>query len=127
MVWILVAAGGAVGAVARHALGGWVSGWAGYGYPWGTLTINVFGSFGLALALRALEAMAATQEARALVTVGFFGAFTTFSTFSYEAVLLAQRGAWLAAAGYLAASVALGVLGVWMGLEVGAVLLRPGR
>lgn len=96
--YVYVAIGGALGAAARYALGGWIHSWAGTGFPWGTFAVNAIGSFLIGLSLRYLEATAAPPELRALVTAGVLGAFTTFSTFTYEAITLLQEGAWLRAA-----------------------------
>lgn len=116
MLVLWIALGGALGAAARWGLGGWVHQWAGVALPWGTLAVNVLGAFALGFGVRYLEAAAASPELRALLAVGFLGAFTTFSTFSYEAVLLLEEGAWGRALAYVGGSVVLGVLGVVLGL-----------
>ncbi|MEQ9607210.1 MAG: fluoride efflux transporter CrcB [Kiloniellaceae bacterium] len=105
-----VAAGGALGAVGRYLAVGQVAQWLGHGWPYGTLAVNVAGSFamGLLIELGAL-AWSPSPELRAFLAVGFLGAFTTFSTFSMETVLLYERGALLACAAYVAASVVLSV------------------
>ena len=105
-----VAFGGALGAVARHFVVGQVALWAGSAFPFGTLTVNVAGSFvmGLIVELSAL-AWSPAPELRAFLTVGFLGAFTTFSAFSLETVLLYERGELLLAAVYVLASVVLSV------------------
>jgi CrcB protein len=105
-----VAAGGALGAVGRYAAVGLVAQWLGHGFPYGTLAVNVVGSFamGLIVELGAL-AWQPSPELRAFLAVGLLGAFTTFSTFSLEAVLLYQRGEFLAAALYVAGSVVLSI------------------
>ena len=116
MQLLLIALGGGAGAVARYLLGGWVQGWAGSGFPWGTLGVNLAGCVALGVLMRLVGGMVAEAEVRALVAVGFLGAFTTFSTFSLETVMLAQRGEWGRAAAYVAASVLVGILGAWIGL-----------
>ncbi|MDQ3556664.1 MAG: fluoride efflux transporter CrcB [Gemmatimonadota bacterium] len=122
MTYLYVAVGGAAGAMARFAIGGWVSRWAGPGFPWATFAINVGGSLLLGILLRVLPGPDAAPAARALLTVGFCGAFTTFSTFGYETATLLQSHSYGTAAGYAVASVALSVLGVFGGLWIGTHL-----
>ena len=120
----LIALAGALGALARYGLGGWVHGLGG-GFPWGTLVVNVLGSFLLGLAFRTLEALAASTEIRHALTIGFLGSFTTFSAFSFETVELAQAGEWGRAALYAGGSVLLGVAAAALGI-VAAGALSPG-
>ncbi|NIA72119.1 fluoride efflux transporter CrcB [Pelagibius litoralis] len=115
-----VALGGALGALGRYLMIAQVSHWFGPwigGFPLGTLSVNVLGSFVMGLLV---EVMAITwspsAELRALLTIGFLGAFTTFSTFSLEAFLLYERGAVFQAAGYVAASVVFSIAGFAAGL-----------
>ncbi len=105
---LAIGIGGALGAIGRHYVITQVAHWIPIGFPLGTLTANVVGSFvmGLLVELMALT-WSPTPELRALLTVGFLGAFTTFSTFSMEVVLLYERGALWSAALYVIASVVL--------------------
>lgn len=105
-----VAFGGALGAVARYVVVSQVGHWAGSGFPFGTLAVNVLGSFamGLIVELSAL-AWSPSPELRAFLTVGFLGAFTTFSAFSLDAALLYERGELALSAAYIAVSVVLSV------------------
>lgn len=119
MLYLLVALGGIVGATARFALGGWVAGRMGDGFPWATLLVNLLGSVLLGWLMRALPAEPAGLELRALLAVGFCGSFTTFSTFGYETAVLLEQGAYVVAGTYIASSVALGVAGVFLGLWIG--------
>jgi CrcB protein len=119
----LIAAGGALGALARYGLAGWVQNRAGF-FPWGTLVVNVLGSFLLGFLFRYLEAFAVPPEWRQAMTIGFLGAFTTFSTFSYEAVALVQDGDLGRATGYVAASVILALVAVLAGLGLADVSIR---
>ena len=116
---LAVAIGGALGAVGRHFVAYQVNQLFGGGFPYGTLSVNVLGSFllGVLIELMALF-WSPSPELRALLTVGFLGAFTTFSTFSMEVVLLYERGAHAQMALYLALSVALSVSGLFAGLAV---------
>lgn len=122
---ILIAAGGALGAVARYGLSGWVQGRAGGFFPWGTLVVNVLGSFLLGFLFRYLEATTLPAEWRQAATIGLLGAFTTFSTFSLETVALVQDGDWARASAYLVASVLLGLVAVVAGIATAMMTLAP--
>lgn len=124
MTWLYIALGGAVGSVARYGIGGWVQLRAGFSFPWGTLIVNILGSLLIGFSIRYVEGVSVTPEVRALLTVGLLGAFTTFSTFSYETVVLLQRGEWSRAGAYAAGSLALGVGAVYAGAAVAGYLLQ---
>lgn len=114
-----VAAGGAAGSVARYVLMGRVGAWFGTAFPCSTLTVNILGSFvmGVLVELFALK-WSASQEVRALLTVGVLGGFTTFSTFSLDVVVLIERQQAALAALYVAASLVLSVAALFLGLAV---------
>ena len=118
---LLVAAGGAAGAVARHLLAGWVqqSG-AAPRFPLGTLLVNLAGCLAVGLLAGLAERHPGWLEAelRQLLVVGVLGGFTTFSAFGLETVQLLRRGEWLLAGGYVGASVVLGLALVLLGLRV---------
>lgn len=120
--YLLVAAGGALGAVARFAAGAWITAHATSGFPWATLGINVAGSLVLGAVLGLFPEPASGMGARALLGVGFCGAFTTFSAFGHETLLLVGRGLVGSAALYIVGSVLLGVAGVAAGLALGTAL-----
>ena len=124
MLLMVIALGGALGAVARYGISGWVQGWMNTTFPLGTLVVNVTGSFLLGLSLYLLESTAPTTEMRSFVTIGFLGAFTTFSTFSYEAVVLLQGGEWARGGLYVGGSLALGLVGILLGLGLGSFVLQ---
>jgi CrcB protein len=107
---LAVAAGGAIGSVARYLVGIGSTRLFGLGFPWGTLLINVAGSFliGAFVELFALK-WDLPQEARVFLTVGICGGFTTFSTFSLDAYVLMERGNGWLAAGYVVGSVVLSI------------------
>ena len=113
---LAVAVGGAVGALARHGISTAVVEAFGPRFPLGTLIVNVAGSFAMGW-LFALFAgrMDVSPELRLLVTTGLLGAFTTFSTFSMETLVLLQAGRWLAGAANVALSVALCLAAAWLG------------
>jgi len=118
-VLFAVAAGGALGSVARYLAGIGATKLLGLAFPWGTLLINIAGSFliGVFVELFALK-WDLPQEARVFLTVGICGGFTTFSTFSLEAWLLMQRGEWGYATAYIAGSVILSIAALVMGLQL---------
>ncbi len=86
--------------------------------------MNVVGCFALGLATPLLLAPTAAPGARAFVAVGLLGGFTTFSTFSFEAMALVQNGHWQRAAAYTIGSVVLGLLAVFAGFWIGTSLVR---
>src|SRR5688572_7344668 len=92
---ILVAAGGAIGSALRYLVATAALAWPGPGFPWGTLAVNLIGSFliGLVQSL-ASESLALGEEARLFLATGVRGGHTTYSAFSYETVRLMERGAW---------------------------------
>ena len=120
---IAIAIGGAAGAVGRHFVNIGMASLLGHGFPWGTLTVNVVGSLimGLLVHLMAVS-WTVSPEIRALLTVGGLGAFTTFSTFSLDAVVLYERGAIGAAAIYVIVSVVAAIGALFLGLRLGRML-----
>ena len=111
-----VASGAAMGGLARYYLAGIIQQHAGPDFPVGTLVINITGSFILGFIMRyALQSGAVSPEMRALLTTGFCGGYTTFSTFSYETALLLEDGAYGRAALYVGASVLISLLGTILG------------
>lgn len=116
MTYIVLALGGAFGTLARHGLGTWITTWAGTGFPWGTLTVNILGSFILGFAIRSAELLPVSPQLLGAITIGFCGAFTTFSTFSFETLGLLQEGVWLRATLYAMGSLALGLVALALGL-----------
>lgn len=124
MLLIIVGVGGALGAMARFGLSGWVQGFVNSTFPLGTMVVNIIGSFLLGLSLYLLESTAPTTEVRSFITIGFLGAFTTFSTFSYEALVLFQGGEWGRGTLYTGGSLVLGLMGVLAGLGLGHFILQ---
>ena len=119
--FLLVAAGGAVGASVRYAVT-LLTQPADGAFPWRTLGINVAGSFLLGLLMALLPEGDAGERLRLLLGVGALGGFTTFSAFSIEAITLARTGQWLPAAGYVLGSVALALAGAAAGYAAGRAL-----
>jgi fluoride exporter len=118
MAYLWVALGGALGSAARYACSGIAARWLGLGFPYGTMFVNVSGSFMIGvlgtLALGGGRALAST-DARAFLIVGLLGGFTTFSSFSLETLNLAHAGSLGAAAANIALSLVLCLIAVWLG------------
>lgn len=124
MLLFWIALGGALGAVARYGLGGWVHSWAGERLPWGTFAVNLLGSLLIGFLVRYLEGVPVSAEARGFATVGLLGAFTTFSTYSYETVAMLRDGQWRQASFYSLGSLGLGILAVYVGLVMAGQVLQ---
>jgi CrcB protein len=122
---LAVSLGGAAGAVSRYLTTGWVQDLTGTFFPWGTLTVNVCGSLALGFVLVWLQSTVSSPELRELIAIGFLGSFTTFSTFSYEALALVRDREWWQAGGYTLGSVVLGLLAVALGAAMATALTRP--
>ena len=112
-----VALGGAIGASGRYLTGLAALRLMGAGFPWGTLAVNVVGSFLMGLAVVWLAERGLMRAAPFLMT-GILGGFTTFSAFSLDAVTLYERGQAMAAGAYIAGSVVLSVLALTAGLAI---------
>lgn len=121
---LAIALGGAVGAVARHFVAAQVTHWMGAGFPWGILAVNILGSFLLGVLIETMALVwSPAQEVRAFLIVGCLGAFTTFSAFAMDIVLLDERGQILGNAIYIGSSVGLSVLALIGGLHLMRVIL----
>ena len=128
-IYLLIGLGGALGSMARYWLAGVVSASAGDAFPWGTLLINVMGSFiiGFFATLTGPEGRyLAGAEGRGFVMAGLCGGFTTFSAFSLQTLNLARDGEWLRAGGNVTGSVAACLVAVWLG-HLLATLFNPAR
>jgi CrcB protein len=127
MAYVWVALGGALGSVARYGCSLAATRWLGTAFPWGTMFVNVTGSFtiGLLAAVVAADGRALLgADARAFVIVGLLGGFTTFSSFSLETLELARGGALGAAALNVMLSVALCLGAVGLGFATAGLLNR---
>lgn len=122
--YLLVGIGGALGAMARLAIGGLV-GALPNGFPLSTFLINIAGSLamGLLVGVLAKTTPQFQNEIRLFVAVGVFGGFTTFSSFSLDAITMIERGDVLLAAIYVVGSLLLGIAGLWIGMQAMRVIL----
>jgi CrcB protein len=121
-----VAIGAAVGGVARYLIGQVFAQKFGPGFPYGTLFINVTGSFliGVVAELATSRAFGVTPLVRVFAATGILGGYTTFSTFSLDSLVLVSDGAALLAALYAAGSVALGLVAAYAGLVLARLTIR---
>ncbi|MBN1311142.1 MAG: fluoride efflux transporter CrcB [Anaerolineae bacterium] len=117
---LLIGAAGALGALARYGLAGVVQRIGGVDFPWGTLTVNILGSFlfGVVWSLSE-DRLIIGSETRLIVLTGFMGAFTTFSTFMFETGALLREAQWELAALNLAGQNTVGLTCLFLGLIVG--------
>lgn len=113
---LLVAAGGGIGAGVRHLTNMGSLRLVGPNYPWGTMAINIVGSFAMGLFIAALARRGGSNEIRLFVATGILGGFTTFSAFSLDFATLWERGATLPAFGYALASVIGAIIALFLGL-----------
>ncbi len=114
---------GTAGTLARYGLEGWVQQRVGAGFPLGTLVVNLSGCLLLgAVGQFALNHVTFSPDLRQGIAIGFFGAFTTFSTFSWETVRMFQDGDWRNAGLYIGASLLGGLVAMTVGMRVGAAL-----
>ncbi|MDE1174583.1 MAG: fluoride efflux transporter CrcB [Parvibaculaceae bacterium] len=116
---LVVAAGGALGSVARYLVGVWSMRLFGIGFPWGTLAVNLVGAFviGLVVELSALKLQLA-PETRLFIVTGILGGFTTFSAYALEVSTLMQRGNHALAALYAFGSIIAGVGAIFLAIFI---------
>jgi CrcB protein len=121
---LAVAFGGSFGAVARYLTTDWVRQLLGAGFPWGTMMVNLLGSFAIGFVLVWLQSIAPSSPLRHLLAIGFLGSFTTFSTLSYETVALARSGDMWRAGGYATGSLMLGIVAVVAGVALATAMTQ---
>jgi fluoride exporter len=120
---VAIGIAGALGALARYGIGGLIAGRSARAFPWETFVVNVTGSFVLGFAFTLLTAQLTTGPwLRTAVTVGFIGAYTTFSTLAFETYRLLEDGALALAAANVFGSVAAGLVAVYLGVVAGRAL-----
>jgi len=121
---LFIAFGGAAGSVMRFGVSSLVYSSLGRGFPYGTLTVNVAGSFLMGLlSVVMIEKLSLSAEWRAAILIGFLGAFTTFSTFSLETLQLMQQGELTKAGLNMLLSVFVCVFAIWLGFVIGKQFL----
>jgi CrcB protein len=123
--YLWIAIGSTLGGVARYWCSGVAARMIGETFPWGTLSVNVLGSFiiGFFGTLTGPDGRVfVSSNARLFVMVGFCGGYTTFSSFSLQTLALMQDGEWLRAGGNIVGSVVLCLLAVWAGYVAGALI-----
>ena len=127
MAYVWVAIGSALGGMARHGVGAWSITLMGGSFPWGTLIVNIVGSFIIG-AFAGVSAVvgppAFNEDIRLFVAVGLCGGFTTFSAFSLQTLNLIQAGDWSAVAFNVGGSVVLCILAVGLGATLGGMAAR---
>jgi len=123
--YILLALGGALGTLARYWVSGLVANAIGQTFPWGTILVNVTGSFviGFFATLTGPDGrLLVGGSSRQFVMIGLCGGYTTFSSFSLQTLNLINDGEWLYAGGNIAASLGLCLLSVWLGAICGSTI-----
>ncbi|EKB3555234.1 fluoride efflux transporter CrcB [Vibrio parahaemolyticus] len=114
-----IALGGAIGACSRYLVSEFCVLLFGRGFPYGTLTVNIAGSFIMGLLIAAFESeILATEPWRQVIGLGFLGALTTFSTFSMDNVLLMQQGAFFKMGLNILLNVVLSISAAWIGFQL---------
>jgi fluoride exporter len=123
MRYASIAVGAMIGANLRFVVGNWAADRFGGDFPYGTLLINVSGAFviGIFLAL-VTDRFSVDPLWRLFFATGFLGGYTTFSTYTWEALVLAQTGAWMRAGLYVLGSNAVALFGVWLGASLTRIL-----
>ena len=125
MMYTLVAIGGALGSIARYWCSGLAARTIGETFPWGTIIVNIVGSFIIGFAATAMGPdgrMFVGNGARTFVMVGICGGFTTFSSFSLQTLALLREGETWAAILNVTLSVVLGLLAAWAGQQIATMI-----
>jgi len=125
MEYLWVGIGGFLGANARYALGGWIVNRVGVVFPYHTFLINVTGSFAIGVILTVLTGRLVADPAwRLFLVVGFLGGYTTFSSYTYEGLMLLDGGDWLGALWYVVGSNVVGLAAAYVGIVLARIVGR---
>ena len=125
---VYIGLAGSLGAISRYLVSGWAHELFGLGFPYGTLVVNALGSLLLGFLMKlGISTEWLSPGLRVAATTGFLGAFTTFSTFSYETMSLVEEGAWRTAAGNVIMNLLLGLTFAWLGFVLARVVMGGGR
>ncbi len=120
---VLIAVAGGLGTLARYGLAGLVQRAVDGAFPWGTVAVNLLGCFLFGTLWSVMESRVSIGgEARAMILVGFMGAFTTFSTFAFETAQMLREAQWLLAAGNMAVQNLVGIAALLLGLALGRLV-----
>ena len=125
ITYLWIAMGGAIGSVARYGFSGLFANWFGQSFPWGTMIVNVSGSFviGFFNTLTGPDGrVLASPDFRQFFMIGICGGYTTFSSFSLQTLNLVQEGEWAGAGLNIGASVAMCLVAVWLGHVAAAAM-----
>lgn len=119
----MIAAGGALGALARYQLAAMIQARVPAGFPWGTFVVNVSGCLVMGVAATLLtDKLVVHPNWRFLIPIGFIGAYTTFSTFEYETFRAIAEGSWMIGAMNVIGSVVAGYVALWLGVVLARAL-----
>jgi CrcB protein len=124
--WFMVAAGGALGSVARYGLAGAIQARSASGFPFGTLVVNVTGCFAIGVLMHVGLASERGTPLRLLLVTGVLGGYTTYSAFNYETLELVRAGQAARAFAYVAATLLLGLAAGAAGLALGRAFTATG-
>lgn len=120
---LIIGVGGFVGAILRYLVSGWTHRIAGASFPYGTLAVNVIGSFLLGFFLIIAEGrFIISPQVRSFIAIGLLGAFTTFSTFSFESIMLIREMMYIQALLNMALNLILGLIAVWLGITLARLI-----
>jgi CrcB protein len=126
-IYLWIALGSALGGVGRYWCSGVIARHIGEVFPWGTLSVNVVGSLLIGLVATVSDPdgrLLMGPTARQFLMIGVFGGFTTFSSFSLQVLYMVRDGDWVPASLYILGSVALCLIGVWLGHALGIAINR---
>jgi CrcB protein len=123
--FVAIAVGALLSANLRFVVGLWAADRFGTDFPYGTFLVNISGAFAIGIVISLIaERVGISPLWRLFFVTGFLGGYTTFSSYAWEALVLAETGNWLPAAAYVLGSNVFGLLGVWLGAVLGR-LVQP--